>query len=415
VSYGANGKVVPALAQSWTVAPNTIGGDTYTFTLRQGVSFHDGADWNCTVAKMNFDHIFAGSLATEKHGWYGVGKYTNDWSCGTNDFEFVVNTNFKHGPYLQELTLIRPVRMISPNAFPSSDGGGGGGGDDPIGANSCHLDWGTVDHTNTEVEAKESVTCVGITDIAGTGPFEFLSKDTADGSDDRVTFVSNEDYWGGAPAIKTLEIVRYATSAEVKNALMKEELDIVWGSGVLSDSDIVEIQNDASLQGTIGVFHSDAIQNVILLLNSGNPPFDDINVRKTVIHAINKSRIVTEELQGLQTVVDNVFPVTASYCDVDLTPTWDYDFEKSVLLSCGGLAGQNSGNTNSNGGVVSSSSGSENDSSSSASALALGLGIGLGLLFVVMSIVAYSLYKKKQDLEQELDVVLRKNGGGVDA
>jgi len=177
----------------------------------------------------------------------------------------------------------------------------------------------------------------------------------------------------------------------------------------LSDNDIVQIQNDASLQGKIEVFHSDAIQNVILLLNSGKPPLDDINVRKTIIHAVNKGQIVTNELQGLQkkTVrVDNVFPVTASYCDVDLTPTWDYDFEKAVLLSCGGLAGQNSGSINSSSGVVSSDD-------SSASALALGLGIGLGLLFVVMSIVAFSLYKKKQNLEQELDVV-RKNGG-VDA
>ena len=38
------------------------------------------------------------------------------WFCN-DDNQFVLRTNAKHGPYLQELTLIRPVRMISPNSF----------------------------------------------------------------------------------------------------------------------------------------------------------------------------------------------------------------------------------------------------------------------------------------------------------
>lgn len=101
---------------------------------------------------------------------------------------------------------------------------------------------------------------------------------------------------------------------------MSGELDIVWGAGVLSDSDIFEIENDVELQKDVRVFHSDALQNVILILNSGQPPFDDINVRKTVIHSINKSAFVEKELKGLQSVVDNVFPRESPYCDVDLTP-----------------------------------------------------------------------------------------------
>ena len=52
---------------------------------------------------------------------------------------------------------------------------------------------------------------------------------------------------------------------------------------------------------------------------------DNINVRKTIIHAINKGEFVRKELQGLQQVVDNVFPLSAPYSDVDLTPRWDYD------------------------------------------------------------------------------------------
>jgi nickel transport system substrate-binding protein len=375
VAYGPNGKILPSLALDWTVAPNDIGGDTYTFFLRQGVKFHDGEDWNCAAAKLNFDHIFAGALGESMHGWYGVGLYTEDWSCN-NDMEFVIRTNVKHGPYLQELTLIRPVRMISPMAFVN------GNSTDPLSANSCHLDWGTVDGT----DFAEEVTCTGIQDIAGTGPFRFDSKITADGADEQVVFTAHEDYWGGAPAVKRLEIIRYGSSEEVKKALLNEELDVVWGSGVLSDADIVEIQSSVEHQQKIEVFHSDPIQNVILLLNSGMPPFDDINVRKTVIHSINKAAIVEKELKGLQRVVDNVFPLQAPYCDVDLTPRWDYDFEKAVLLSCGGTAasraavqGDNNGNT-----------------------LALGIGLGLGIPCAILATAFLYYMKKSSDLEAQL-------------
>lgn len=92
-------------------------------------------------------------------------------------------------------------------------------------------------------------------------------------------------------------------------------------------------------------------------------------------------------MQGLQQAVDNNFPLEAPYCDVDLTPKWDYDFEKAVLLSCGGTS--------------QSFATSEGDDK----ALALGLGLGLGLAITVLAIVALVLYRKSQNLESEIEVM----------
>ncbi|MDQ1361077.1 MAG: peptide/nickel transport system substrate-binding protein, partial [Acidimicrobiaceae bacterium] len=49
----ANGstKLVPSLATAWTVSPD---GMTYTFTLRSGVTFHDGTPFNSTAAAFSF-------------------------------------------------------------------------------------------------------------------------------------------------------------------------------------------------------------------------------------------------------------------------------------------------------------------------------------------------------------------------
>mmetsp|Transcript_14374 Transcript_14374/g.42150 ORF Transcript_14374/g.42150 Transcript_14374/m.42150 type:complete len:641 (-) Transcript_14374:74-1996(-) len=393
VAFGDNGKVVPALAKTWTVVPNDIGGDTYRFVLRQGVTFHDGAEWNCAVAKLNFDHILAKPLAEVKHGWYGVGTNTEDWTC-EDEMTFVMRTNLKHESYLNELALIRPTRMISPNSFV------GGAEADPLTSNSCHVDWGTVDGVNVQ----ESVNCVGIASISGTGPFRYTSKDEADGTTNEVLFEGNSDYWGGAPDIDQLKIVRYTSDKDVKEALLNEELDIVWGAGVLSDSDILEIQNDPIHSELILVAQGAAIQNAMMILNTGNPPLDDINVRKTVIHAINKAQLVVNELP-LSQVVDNVFPRGAPYCDIELNPRWSYDFEKAVLLSCEGeaekIAAQNPNNSLSE----------EEEGSSGPNSLALGLGLGIPL--AIIAIGAVFLYIKNSKLEKELE--LRANVGAESA
>lgn len=94
VEYGAGGAIVPALATSWNIADNADGpGKEYTFQLRRGVEFHDGAPWNCEVATLNFDHVLAPPLTTgDWHGWYGLPGMIDGWGCGDNEYEFFVTT-----------------------------------------------------------------------------------------------------------------------------------------------------------------------------------------------------------------------------------------------------------------------------------------------------------------------------------
>src|SRR5690606_19949857 len=46
--------IVPALATSWAVSAD---GKTYTFTLREGVRFHDGTPFNAEAAHFNFQRM----------------------------------------------------------------------------------------------------------------------------------------------------------------------------------------------------------------------------------------------------------------------------------------------------------------------------------------------------------------------
>lgn len=298
--------------------------------------------------------------------------------------ELVMTTSVKFYPFLQELTYIRPIRFMSPNAFPE------GPSSDPYTANSCERGWGTL-----ESDDGTEVVCKGIVNVTGTGPFVFASRETSTITtedyderrvDDEVVFQQNKNYWGKVPTIETLKIVRYKDASAIEQALLDGSLDVMWGDGVLPANTITDIANLD--RPDLNVFIGDDVQNVALLLNSLKPPLDDFRVRKAIIHAINKKRLIDRELGGFLNPVDNLFPRAMPYCDVDLTPHWDYDLEKAMLLSCN-LEGQ-SGNLS----VSSSTTVTESNTS-----LALGLGLGLGSLCVLALGVAVFFVRKSNALE----------------
>jgi ABC-type transport system substrate-binding protein len=70
VGYGQDGEITPVLATKWEEEDLIPSGSRYTFTLRENVKFHDGTDWNCTVAKLNFDHVLSETVV-KRHQWYG--------------------------------------------------------------------------------------------------------------------------------------------------------------------------------------------------------------------------------------------------------------------------------------------------------------------------------------------------------
>mmetsp|Transcript_3228 Transcript_3228/g.4687 ORF Transcript_3228/g.4687 Transcript_3228/m.4687 type:complete len:467 (+) Transcript_3228:135-1535(+) len=375
VSYGSQGQTIPALAKNWTITDNVDGTQTYFFTLQDGVKFHDGTLWNCDAAKLNFDHVLAEPLRTaDYHGWYGLMSQVSSWSCDTATDDFVVNVKSKYYPFLQELSFIRPLRMLSPASFSPAG--------DHLSANSCPEGWETV--TLGDI----SVTCAGINGTYGTGPFVFNSRSSieVDGEtvDEEVIFDRNENYWGGVADIEQLRVVRYGSSEEVKNALLVDRsLDIVWGAGVMQANDIADLEDDEVTSESFSIFHTDDIQNALLLLNTGKAPLDDINVRRALIHAVDKKAIIEEELGGDTRPVDNVFPLDAPYSDIDLTPRWDYDIQKAKFLNCPEEEG--------------------GEGESDDEALIIGLAVGFGIL--TLSLAAGLIYfsQRSKRFEQDLE------------
>lgn len=329
VEYGAGGTIVPALSTDWVVFERPGGGKEYYFNLREGVTFHDGEEWNCSVALLNLNHVLAPPLTTgDMHGWYGLPGEVDSFSC-LGDFELVITTRSSYYPLLQELTFIRPIRFMSPNLF------FGGMDSDPLLQNSCVPG-------NTFSAFNMTVNCSGIVgggvsnggSVAGTGKWQYVKTDRNENGDiERVHFAINENHWD-APSgnhVEELIVQVYPDNEAVKAALLDGSLDAVMGAGVLTEADVAELKRENTDE--FNVVLTEALQNRIVVLNTAKAPTDELANRKTIVHAVDKNSIIEKELAGLAEPVTSLFPKDAPY-NVQFTPVPAYDLEKALMLNC---------------------------------------------------------------------------------
>lgn len=262
--------------------------------------------------------------------WYKLPEIFTGASCDAAGDLTITTSMKKYSNLLQELTFIRPARMLSPKSFKSQAADGWKT------HNSCPTGWNDADGEikGTSVNIK----CAGIGDPVGTGPFKFTSRTEHSDSnstagnyiDGEVVFSRHETYWGGKPDIEVLKLKYFETAAEVATALSSGTIDAVIGDGVLAPSDLLNFQASSLFK----TYMTPIIMHDVIIINSGKTPTDDINVRKAIMHSVNKADIIKQEFNGIGKAVDRLFPTAAPYSDVELTPRWDYDLEKAKLLNC---------------------------------------------------------------------------------
>ena len=299
VGYGQDGEITPVLAKSWVVADTPSGGSKYTFTLRDGVKFHDGSDWNCSVAKLNFDHI----MATGRHTWLKTTEQLTSWTC-SDAGEFVLETKDKFYPFLQELTYTRPLTFAAASAFQE------GLNSDPTSHNACTEDSNPLGFPS-DSKIKD-VTCAGLKKPIGTGPFKLKTQTTADKVDSEVVFARHDDYWGSVPEIEELHLKFYDSTADVERDLLDGTLDMALGLGPLSAEQIQKLKFHHS--DTVDVRHTGVMKNHILVMNTNATHTRDIETRRAIIHAVDKARFVKEEFKGLEQPVTQLLPLNTPFC-----------------------------------------------------------------------------------------------------
>jgi peptide/nickel transport system substrate-binding protein len=270
VDVDYQGTVMPKLATGWNVASDL---SSITFTLRTGVKFHDGSDFNAAVAKWNYDNYIAAHLASVK-----------DVSSvdAVDDHTIRINLSQYSNTFL---ATVSSIYMISKAAF---DAGGAEG-----------LRWNPV----------------------GTGPFEFESFER----DVSLKVVKFNNYWQtGKPYLDGIEAQFIIDPLTASASFEAGEADAVGG-------DVAKVLGDLKQKGYEVLSSYTGAITLIPDSNNADSIWANEKVREAVDYAIDRDAIVKARGFGLWTTTYQFAPPDASAYIKDL-PERKYDPEKAKQL-----------------------------------------------------------------------------------
>ncbi|MCE8007329.1 ABC transporter substrate-binding protein [Aestuariivita sp.] len=275
-----SGAVMPQLAESWTISEDGL---TYTFSLVQGVTFHDGSAFDAQDVVFSFDRARAeGSVNPTSGIWAPIESVSAP------------------GPYTIEITLSEPDAFF---LFNLAQG-------------------------DASIVAPETVD-TNITDPVGTGPFQFDSWTRGD----RLTLTAFDGHRDAADVgLERVEFRFISDPAAATAALLAEELDAFPGfpAPELIDQFEADPRFDVVLGSTEG--------EVILALNNSKPPFDQLEVRRAVSHAIDRGEIIDGAMYGRATPIGSFYPPHGP-AYVDLTSAYPHDTARATeMFAQAGLA-----------------------------------------------------------------------------
>ena len=155
----------------------------------------------------------------------------------------------------------------------------------------------------------------------------FILSDRVDGGYTKL--VRNENYWGEEPYFDEI-IARYIPDSTSRlQALQTGEIDLVYGSSMISYQDY---QQATALDGVAGAIAEKDTRARDITLNASSGPLVDARVRQAVSHAINKEEFSDGLTYGYERIAEMPFPEGTPYTDVELTASYPYDPEKAAAL-----------------------------------------------------------------------------------
>lgn len=274
VKLDENGKVVPALAQSWTVSQDQR---TYDFELRSGVTFSNGQPFGASDVKFSLDRV------------------KTDWTISLKSKMDVVD----------HVEVVAPEHARVVLKHPSNN-------------------W-LFDMT-TRVGAMFSPT--GVADLAntpvGTGPYVFASRKRGDS----IVLRANPSYWGRKPTYTTVYLKYFKDPTALDNALLSNGIDVI--SAVTTPDSIPQFQSDdrfTVLQGTTN-------SEVTLAFNNARPPLNDKRVRQALTYAIDRKAVMATVAANRGTLIGSMVPPTDPWYE-DLSNVFPFDPNKAKELLAG--------------------------------------------------------------------------------
>jgi peptide/nickel transport system substrate-binding protein len=254
----------PSLATDWETSEDGL---TWTFTLRDDVTFHDGSAFDASDVVYSYNRIIEDELA--------------------NAYRF---TTVESVTAEGENTVVIQLSEPTPNLLAQ------------IGAfkGMAIIPEGSAEELDLATEA------------VGTGPFTLESSGPAS-----TTLAANPDYWGDAPTLDGVEFRYVPEPAAALTALQSGEVH--WTDNVppqqislLESDDAVELATTPS------------VDYWYMAMNLDRPPFDDPAVRRAIATAVDRGAVTEaarfEAAQPNQTAIPEGSFFSSDYAPFEVDP-----------------------------------------------------------------------------------------------
>lgn len=257
------GVPAPLLATKWQELNN---GRSYRFTLRSGVTFHDGTVFNAKAVQANFQR------------WYKLPKKIRP-AEGRLPFEAVFGSYADApteslfvdckviGPLEVQLDLSRPftglVAALSSPAFAISS---------PTALAKAKADVPSQERGGTKLSR------YGLHPI-GTGPFKLASW-----KGDTVVLSAFDSYWGAASQVSAVAFTVLPHPATRTRELLAGQLD---GYDLVTPGTYADLARNG-----MQVLQRDPFSVLYLGMNQASGPLADIRMRQAIAHAVDRQALI---------------------------------------------------------------------------------------------------------------------------
>jgi peptide/nickel transport system substrate-binding protein len=281
-----NLELQPRIAESWE--PNEDG-SAWTFKIRQGVTFHNGATLTANDVVSTFDKLIDpdGGSANAQSALGGVLSPGNIEA--SDDSTVVFNLDAPNGNFPTLVSSANYNAIIIPADL------------DPA-------DWGTT--------------------FEGTGPFKLERFTPKVG----LSVVRNEAYWGDKPFADKVDIKFYDEEAPMILGLQGDEVDFVEHFSVSGGAPLLGDEN-------VQVIAVKAATHRQLHMRTDKEPFTDNRVRQAIALSIDRPALVDGLWEG-QADIGNDSPFGPLYPSTDTSvPQREQDIDQAKqLLADAGMA-----------------------------------------------------------------------------
>jgi peptide/nickel transport system substrate-binding protein len=259
------GAIVPALATEWGPSPENP--NVWTFKLREGVTFHDGAAFTAEDVKFSLDR----AMSTESD--------YKELLASVKEVRAV-------GDYMIEIETDGPNPIMSSNLTNMF---------------IMDKDWAEANNATEVQDYEGGEDTYAAKNANGTGPYKLVSREP----DVRTVLTINEDYWGtGAFPMEVTEIIYtpIQNAATRVAALLSGEVDFIQD---------VPVQDLARVAAADGLDVRTAPQNRVIFFGmnlgaadlandnvEGKNPLADVRVRQAMSMAINRDAIKQVVMRG---------------------------------------------------------------------------------------------------------------------